>query len=262
MAIIISFLNFKGGVGKTTSTVNVAKAFHKLGKRVLVIDGDPQANSSRMMGFRSTRDKGNTLYEVLSGAANIKDCVYVENENDDSFDFIPATSDLYRCEMEMVSRTGREMILKMMLKEIEPFYDFIIIDCPPNNGLLSINAMYASDYLIIPINCEVFALDGMGSITAKYEEVRNMLNQKLEILGYVMTRYDGRLSLHRESVMQMNAAFPGKVFDTHIRTNIKLAESPAERRNIFDYAPKSDGAKDYLALANEIIKRIGEEQHG
>ena len=209
-----------------------------------------------MMGFRMEKDKVNTLYEVLAGTADIKETILMENDHDDSFDYVPATTSLYNSEQELVSRTGREMLLKRALDEVNSFYDYILIDCPPNNGLVTVNTMYASDYLIIPINCEVFALDGMGVITAKYEEVKKLLNPRLEILGYVLSRYDRRLSLHKEALRQMEKAFPDKVFQTRIRTNIQLAESPARRMNIFDYAPESNGAEDYRKLAKELIKKI------
>ena len=257
MTKIISFLNFKGGVGKTTSAVNVGKAFHDFGKRVLVIDADAQGNASRMMGFRPSVDKdSNTLYDAMMGKCPIEECILMDNDNDKSFDYIPSNATLYQSEMELVSRMGRETILSKLIDKIKPYYDFIFIDCPPNNGLLSINAMYASDFLIIPLNCEIFAIDGMSVISAKYEEVKEYLNHSLDILGYVMCRYDKRLSLHREALETMEKNFPGKVFETKIRTNIQLAESPAKQTNIFDYDPKSNGAKDYEALAKEIIKKM------
>ena len=256
MATKIALLNFKGGVGKTTTAVNLAKGFHSLGKSVLVIDADAQGNASRMMGFNNSNKSSNTLYEAMSGTAPIKTCIYIDQDNEDSFHDVPSRPDLYRCEQEMVSRTGREYILRMLLDEIESMYDYIFIDCPPNNGLVAVNAMCASDYLLVPINCEVFALDGMGLISAKYEEVKKLVNPKLQILGYVMSRYDKRLTLHREAYQQMESLFPGKVFSTKIRTNIQLAESPAKRTNIFDFAPSSPGAADYQALTEEIISKI------
>lgn len=255
--IILSFLNYKGGVGKTTSAVNVAKAFHDFGKRVLVVDTDAQGNASRMMGFRPATDKEcNTLYEAMSGTASIKQCIYIDQEKEDSFDYIPSRPELYRCEQELVSRTGREYILKMLLNELEGLYDYVFVDCPPNNGLLSINAMCASDYLLVPINCEIFALDGMGLISAKYEEVKKLINPKLEIIGYLMSRFDKRLSLHKAAYNEMKERFPGKVFNSTIRTNIQLAESPAQRTNIFDYAPNSAGAIDYKEFSKELLDKL------
>lgn len=257
MTTIISLLNFKGGVGKTTTAVNLGKAFHQKGNRVLVVDADAQGNASRMMGFRHATDKSSsTLYEAMSGKAEIKTCIYMDQDNPESFDYIPSRPELYRCEQELISGINREYILRQLLDEISSEYDYIFIDCPPNNGLVSINAMCASDYLLIPINCEVFALDGMGLISAKMEEVKKFANPKLEILGYIMSRYDKRLSLHRQAFEQMKAGFPGKVFSTTIRTNIQLAESPAGRTNIFDFSPRSKGAEDYRDLAEEILEKL------
>ena len=257
MAKIISLLNFKGGVGKTTTAVNLAKAFHGLGKKVLVVDADAQGNASRMMGFRLATDKeSNTLYEAMSGKADVRACVYMDQDKEDSFDYIPSRPELYRCEQELISGINREYILRQLLEKIQDAYDYIFIDCPPNNGLVAVNAMCASDYLLVPINCEVFALDGMGLISAKMEEVKKFANPKLEVLGYIMSRYDRRLTLHRTAYEQMKASFPGKVFSSTVRTNIQLAESPAQRTNIFEFAPESPGAKDYMKLAEEILEKL------
>lgn len=257
MATKISLLNFKGGVGKTTTAVNLAKAFHILGKRVLVVDADAQGNASRMMGFRLATDKtGNTLYEAMSGRAGIKSCVYMDQDDENSFDYIPSRPELYRCEKELISEINREYILSQLLEEVKDSYDYIFIDCPPNNGLMADNAMCASDYLLVPINCEVLALDGMGIISSKMEKIKKFANPKLEILGYIMSRYDRRLSLHRAACEQMEKSFPGKVFGTVIRTNIQLAESPAQRTNIFDFAPASTGAADYRKLSEEILGKL------
>lgn len=263
MATKIAFINFKGGVGKTTSTVNLCKALHDMGKKCLAIDADPQGNASTMLGYRYTEEKEKpeseripTLYNVMTGKSKLEDSICMENENPESFDFIAANTELYQCEQELVSRTGRENILKMLLSEVEQDYDFIIIDCPPNYGLLSINAMCACDYLIIPINCEVFSIDGLGIISAKCEEIKKLINPKLDILGYVMFRYDVRLKLHRDAVESMGETFPDKVFHSKVRTNTKAAESPAAKTNIFDFAPTSSAAKDYKDLAAEIFDRI------
>ena len=216
MAITISSFNCKGGVGKTTTTVNLAKALHSLGKRVLVIDADAQGNASKMMGFRLATEKdGKTLYDAMTGNADIIECVLCENENEESFDFIPSRPNLYKCEQELVSRTGREFILRLMLDKLKDHYDFILIDCPPNFGVVSVNAMVASDYLLIPINCEVFALDGMGLITAKYEEIKNMVNPKLEILGYIMSRYDKRLVASPSGIRTDEPEFPWEGVQYH-----------------------------------------------
>lgn len=256
MATVISIINFKGGVAKTTTAVNLAKAFHDCGKRVLCIDSDGQGNASRMLGYRWATDKANTLYEAMSGSHNIKDCIYMENDKEDSFDYIPSKHEIYQCEQELVSKTGREYILKIILKDVQEDYDYILIDCPPNNGILSINAMCAADYLVVPINCEVFSLDGMGLITAKYEEVKRIVNPNLEILGYVMALYNAQLNLHSDACEEMHKRFPGDVFNTYIRRNVRLGESPAARTNIFDFAPESNGAADYRELAKEILEKI------
>lgn len=256
MATKIAFTNFKGGVGKTTSAVNLCKALHDLGKKCLIIDADPQGNASKMLGYRLTSETGDSLYEALSGKSQIKDCIYVENDNEESFDYIPSKTDLYQSEQELVSRTGREQILRMLLDEVENEYDFILIDCPPNYGLLSINAMCACDYVTIPVNCEVFALDGLGIISAKCQEIKKLINPKLNILGYIAFRYDGRLNLHKDIISEMENIFSDKVFSTKIRLNISAAESPASRKNIFDFAPESTAANDYMKLAKEILNKI------
>lgn len=256
MATKIAFTNFKGGVGKTTSTVNLCKALHDLGKKCLAIDADPQGNASKMLGYRLTSETGDSLYEALSGRAKLRDCIYIENDNEESFDYIPSKTDLYQSEQELVSRTGREQILRMLLDEIEDEYDYIFIDCPPNYGLLSINAMCACDYVLIPVNCEVFALDGLGIISAKCQEIKKLINPKLEILGYIAFRYDGRVNLHKDIISEMEKIFSDKVFSTKIRLNIRAAESPAARQNIFDFAPESTAASDYMELAKEILSKV------
>lgn len=256
MATTIAFANFKGGVGKTTSTVNLCKALHDLGNKCLAVDADPQGNSSKMLGYRLTSETGYSLYEALSGKAKIEDCIYMENDKESSFDYIPSKTELYQCEQELVSRTGREQLLRILLDEVKHKYDFIIIDCPPNYGLLSINAMCASDYVIIPVNCEVFALDGLGIISAKCQEIKKLINPKLEILGYIPFRFDGRLGLHKGIISKMQQMFGDKVFNTKIKLNIRAAESPAKMTNIFDYAPESTAAADYMAMAKELLTKI------
>ena len=275
MATTIAFLNYKGGVGKSTSTVNVAKALHDLGKKVLVIDADSQGNASKMMGKKLSDNSNETLYEVMSRGLDIRQCICVDQERDDSFDYVPSNQNLVYAEMELVSRIMRESILRKALVPVQEYYDYILIDCTPTDGLISQNAIAASDYIIVPLNGEPFALDGMGKIIQRYREVKEGINPNLQILGYLFTLMR-KCSLHdstRESLIQLREAqqWPGEVFSTEIKQNVCFAESAAYRTNIFDYAETFDGKKiqdrskresalkaaaQYRELAEEIINKL------
>ena len=247
MGKIISLLNHKGGVGKTTSTINIGAGMVELGKKVLLIDLDPQANLSVSLGI--PRQKY-TIYEALRGESEM--VPYTVKEN---FDVVMSTLDLSGAEMELINEAGREFIMRELLEPLRSEYDFIIIDCPPSLGLLTLNALTSSDYVYIPLQTEFLALQGLAKIKQVIDKVRFRLNKKLQIGGVLATMYDSRKVLNRDVVETIRKYFGEKVFKTMIRDNVALAEAPAQRKDIFDYNNRSNGAKDYLALCNEILER-------
>ena len=247
MGKIISLLNHKGGVGKTTSTINIGAGMVELGKKVLLIDLDPQANLSVSLGI--PRQKY-TIYEALRGESEM--VPYTVKEN---FDVVMSTLDLSGAEMELINEAGREFIMRELLEPLRSEYDFIIIDCPPSLGLLTLNALTSSDYVYIPLQTEFLALQGLAKIKQVIDKVRFRLNKKLQIGGVLATMYDNRKVLNRDVVETIRKYFGEKVFNTMIRDNVALAEAPAQRKDIFDYNKRSNGAKDYLALCNEILER-------
>ncbi len=247
MAIIISMLNHKGGVGKTTSAINIGAGMVELGKRVLLIDLDPQANLTVSLGIPRQRY---TIYEALRGESEL-----VPYTVKDGLDVVISTLDLSGAEMELINEAGREFILRELFEPIHEDYDYIIIDCPPSLGLLTLNALTSSDFVIIPLQTEFLALQGLAKIKQVIDKVRFRLNKKLEIAGVIATMYDSRKVLNRDVVETIRKYFGEKVFDTLIRDNVALAEAPAQRKDIFEYNPKSSGAEDYLNLCKEILKR-------
>lgn len=275
MAKVISFLNFKGGVGKSTSTVNTAKALHDMGYKVLVIDADAQGNSSKMMGKKLSEGNDETLYEAMTKGMDIRDCICMDQGEEDSFDYVPSNQKLGYAEMELVTKIGRESILKKVIQPVLDYYDLILIDCAPIDGLVSQNAITASDYIIVPLNGEPFAVDGMGKIIQRYKEVKENVNGDLQILGYVFTLMR-KCSLHdstKNALIKQRESqnWPGEIFQTEIKQNVCLAESAAFRTNIFDYASRFNGkaiqerskresslkaAEQYKELAREILGKL------
>lgn len=275
MAKTISFLNYKGGVGKSTSTVNVAKALHDMGYRVLVVDADSQGNSSKMMGKKLSEGNDETLYEVMAKGLNIKECICIDQDKDNSFDYVPSNHKLVYTEVELASKIARETVLRKALQPIQEYYDFILIDCTPTDGLVSQNAIAASDYIVVPLNGEPFAVDGMGKIIQRYKEIKEGVNENLQVLGYVFTLVK-KCSLHdstKEALKRQHEqqGWPGEIFQTEIKQNICLAESAAFRTNIFDYAERFNGksiqdrskkegalkaAGQYMDLAKELIEKL------
>lgn len=277
MGKVISFLNFKGGVGKSTSTVNTAKALHDMGYKILVIDADAQGNSSKMMGKKLSEGNDETLYEAMTKGMDIRECICMDQDKEDSFDYVGSNQKLGYAEMELVTKIGRENILKKVIQPIINDYDFILIDCAPIDGLVSQNAVTASDYIIVPLNGEPFAVDGMGKIIQRYREVKENVNDNLQILGYVFTlmRKCGLHDSTRDSLIKQREKFgwPGEIFKTEIKQNICLAESASFRTNVFDYADmlpsnnfmnrnKRDNclkaAEQYKELAKEIIEKLNQ----
>ena len=250
MGLVISLLNHKGGVGKTTSAINIGAGLVELGKRVLLIDLDPQANLSLSLGI--PRQKS-TIYEALRGESEL--VPYTVKEN---LDVITSTLDLSGAEMELINEAGREYILRELLEVVEEDYDYVIIDCPPSLGLLTLNALTSSTYVYIPLQTEFLALQGLTKIKQIIDKVRFRLNKKLSIGGVIATMYDHRKVLNRDVVETIKKFFGKRVFETYIRDNVALAEAPAQRKDIFAYNKRSSGAKDYLALSKEIIERTAQ----
>lgn len=247
MGKIISLLNHKGGVGKTTSAINIGAGLVELGQKVLLIDLDPQANLTLSLGI--PRQKY-TIYESIRGESEL--VPYTAKEG---LDVITSSLDLSGAEMELINEAGREYILQELFQPVLEEYDYIIIDCPPSLGLLTLNALTTSDYVYIPLQTEFLALQGLTKIKQVIDKVRFRLNKKLQIGGVIATMYDARKVLNRDVVATIQKYFGEKVFNTLIRDNVTLAEAPAQRMDIFSYAKSSNGAKDYLSLCKEILER-------
>ena len=248
MATVISLLNHKGGVGKTTSSIGIGAGLVELGKKVLLMDLDPQANLTLSLGVPRVKI---SIYEALRGQGELEPYTVKEG-----LDVVPSTLDLSGAEMELINEAGREYILQEILEPLQEEYDYIIIDCPPSLGLLTLNSLTSSDFVIIPLQTEFLALQGLTRIKQVVDKVRFRLNKKLQIAGVVATMYDSRKVLNREVVETIIKYFGKKVFKTMIRDNVALAEAPASRKDIFTYNSKSRGAVDYLNLAKEILERI------
>lgn len=248
MATTISLLNHKGGVGKTTSAINIGAAMAELGKRVLLIDLDPQANLTISLGIPRQKI---TVYEALRGEGDL-----VPFTHKPGMDIITSSLDLSGAEMELINEAGREYILRELLAQLSDDYDFILIDCPPSLGLLTLNALTSSRYVLIPLQTEFLAVQGLAKIKQVVDKVRMRLNKTLDMGGVIATMYDSRRVLNRDVVDIIHKYFGEMVFKTYIRDNVALAEAPAQRKDIFDYSPKSPGAIDYMALTKEIIGRM------
>lgn len=243
----IAFTNQKGGVGKTTTTINTGAGLSKIGFKVLLVDIDPQANLTYSLKIHSSKMKQN-IYHVLKGQVPVKDVIMPHSE----FDLLPASIELSGAEMELVNEPAREQILRTALKEVEDDYDFILLDCPPNLGLLTLNAFTAADELVIVLQSEYLALHGLSKLMDLIKIVQQRLNPDLKVEGIVCTLYDKRKNLNREVVGHIKEHFGSKVFNTIIRDNVALAEAPSHHKTIFEYDSQSYGAEDYMNLAKEI----------
>ena len=250
MGKVISIANQKGGVGKTTTCVNLAASIGVLEKRVLIIDADPQANASSGLGF-DPNDKNLSLYQVLSGSLNISDAI--KKTESPNLDIIQSSIDLVGIEIELVEVKNREYKLKEKIKEIENLYDYILIDCAPSLGLITLNALTSSDSVIIPIQCEYFALEGLGKLLNTIKSIQKIHNPNLNIEGLLLTMYDSRLRLSNQVVEEVRKHFHNMVFKTIIQRNVTLGEAPSYGKNIIDYDSTSKGAKNYIKLAHELI---------
>ena len=252
MAKTIAIANQKGGVGKTTTAVNLAAAMAILEKKILLVDADPQANATSGLGIDVKNQKLGTYQLLEHTALADKTIVATSTPN---LDLIPSHIDLVATEIELVDKKNREYMLKEALKGVNQNYDFIIIDCAPSLGLITLNALVASDALIIPIQCEYFALEGLGKLLNTIKSVQKIHNKNLDIEGLLLTMYDSRLRLSNQVVEEVKKHFGKMVFKTIIQRNIRLSEAPSFGANIVDYDATSKGAKNYLSLANEIIKK-------
>lgn len=245
----IALINQKGGTGKTTTAINAGAGLAAMGKSVLLIDLDPQANLTQSVGIRS-QGLTRTVYELLKGETTIEAAAIKRG----GLKVIPSTLDLSGAEIELSATAGREVLLREALDGLKGF-DYILIDCPPSLGLLSLNALTTAQEVYIPMQTEYLALQGLSRLIEVVEIVRKRLNRGLEISGIIATRFDSRKNLNREVVEKIRGYFGSKVFKTVIRDNIALAEAPSYAQTIFEYAPRSYGAEDYLSLCKEIIKR-------
>ncbi len=252
MGKIIAIANQKGGVGKTTTSVNLAASLGVLEQKVLLVDADPQANATSGLGLDVESVERGT-YEVLEHSATVKESIVATNSP--NVDIVPAHIDLVAIELELVDKKDREYMLKEALKDIKEEYDYILIDCAPSLGLITLNALTAADSVIIPIQCEYFALEGLGKLLNTIKSVQKVHNPNLDIEGLLLTMYDSRLRLSNQVVNEVRKHFDDMVFKTIIQRNIKLGEAPSYGESIIAYDATSKGAVNYINLAHEILKR-------
>ena len=245
---VIAFANQKGGVGKTTTTVNLGAALVAAGRSVLVVDMDAQANASSALGREAPL--GRDTYEMLLGSVAAADAM-IETTAAGLF-LLPASRDLAGAEIELVAVEGREQRLRRALADVRDRFDYLLVDCPPSLGLLTVNALTAADEVIVPVQCEYLALEGLGHLARTLELVRQRLNPRLRLRGLVMTMFDGRTNLAGEVVNEVRRHF-SQTYRTVIPRSVRLSEAPSHGRTIFDYDPSSRGARAYRALADEVI---------
>ncbi len=254
MTKIISIANQKGGVGKTTTAINLSSLIAAAEKKTLLVDIDPQANSSSGLSITNYNP---SVYEVLIGNEDINDIII------DSYmpflDILPSNINLVGAEIEMVDMEGREKLLYNALQNINGKYDYIIIDCPPSLGLLTLNSLTASDSVLIPVQCEYFALEGLGQLLNTINIVRKHYNKRLAIEGVLLTMFDTRLNLSHQVAEEVRKYFGDKVYETVIHRNVRISESPSYGKPIIHYDAISTGAKNYMALTNELLERNSKE---
>lgn len=251
MGKIISIANQKGGVGKTTTAINLSAALAEMGKKILIIDIDPQGNASSGFGVDKNQ-KDQTVYELIRGDLPINETII--HDVVPGIDLIPSNVNLAGAEIELIDKVHKEAILKNELDFVKDDYDFIMIDCPPSLNVLTVNAMVASDTVLVPIQCEFYALEGLSQLIFTINLVRERLNSKLDIEGIVFTMYDARTNLSQQVVENVKANVKQRVYETVIPRNVRLAEAPSYGEPITLYDTKSAGAEAYRALARELLK--------
>ena len=252
MGRIIAVANQKGGVGKTTTSINLAACLAEKGKKVLAVDMDPQGNLTSGLGVdKDSVEK--SIYELIIGEVDIKEVI--NKEVLENLDIIPTSIDLSAAEIELIGVDDKEYILRNAIDQVKDQYDFVIIDCPPSLSMLTINAMTTADSVIVPIQCEYYALEGLSQLIHTVELVKDRLNSKLEIEGVVFTMYDARTNLSLQVVENVKDNLQQNIYKTIIPRNIRLAEAPSDGLPINKYDPKSTGAESYMRLADEVIER-------
>ena len=253
MGKVIAIANQKGGVGKTTTAINLAASLAALEKKVLIIDADPQANTTSGLNFSPDNDEKRTLYEVMIGELDICDAlIQTEVPN---LHMIPSHINMVAVEIEMLDYENRESILKNALATIRDSYDYIIIDCSPSLGLITVNSLTAADSVMIPVQPEFFALEGLGKLLQTIRLVQNGVNPSLTIEGFVVTMFDGRTKVHTQVLNQLKEHFKDMVFNTIIQRNIRLSEAPSHGKPIILYDVMSNGTSNYLNLAKEVLEK-------
>lgn len=256
MGKIIAIANQKGGVGKTTTTVNLAASLGVLEKKVLLIDADPQANATSGLGINVDEIQIGT-YQLMEHTKTAGETII--KTSSPNVDLIPAHIDLVAIEIELVDKDEREYMMKKAIGDLRALYDYILIDCAPSLGLLTLNALTAADSVIIPIQCEYFALEGLGKLLNTIKSVQRIHNPELDIEGMLLTMYDSRLRLSNQVVEEVKKHFSDMVFDTIIQRNVRLGEAPSYGESIIKYDASSKGATNYLNMANELLKKNREK---
>ena len=253
---VISVAIQKGGSGKTTTAINLAAALKNTGKKVLLLDADPQSNLSQSLGITEEPDINlfTVLKKEISGeGGNIKDAII---HTESGLDIVPSSIELAGAELELVSVYGREQMFGWILQPILNEYDYIFIDCPPAIGMLTVNALTASDYVLMPLQAEFLPLKGLRSFMVHFKAIKSKLNKKLEILGFLLTRYDERKNMNRQVLHTLEEEFGEQVFHTHIRSNIQLAKAQEAGKDIFSFDKHAHGAEDYRKMAEEFLQKL------
>ena len=253
MGKIVVFANQKGGVGKTTSAVNIAAAIGAMGKRVLLVDLDPQGNSSSGVGINKKSMKLST-YDVIINRSSAESCI---TETDyKNLSIMPSNISLAGAEFELVMADNRDARLRGMLAPVLADYDYVLIDCPPSLGILTINAMSASDGLVIPMQCEYYSLEGLSQLILSVKQIKKRCNPLLSLVGILITMYNGRLNLSVQVMEELQKYYPGKIFETPVTRNVKLSEAPSFGDPVWYYDKYSKGAQQYMEIAKELLEKI------
>jgi chromosome partitioning protein len=250
----IALSNQKGGVGKTTSTINIGAYMAKLGKKVLLVDLDPQANLTSGLGIQLKEDE-DSIYACISENSGLR--AIIKQTDIADLHVVPASIELAGAEVELVNAISRESTLKSLLSEVMDDYDFVLIDCPPSLGLLTVNALVASDAVVIPVQSEYFALEGLNQLLNTITLVKRKINPSLDILGIIITLYDSRTNLAKDVARELVNSFGDKVLNTVIPRNVRLSEAPSHGEPVTTFAPESQGGKSYASLTKELLNKAG-----